>query len=42
MQRGAEALYTEAGKREVQSLVDFYMENARILRNGCRALGWKT
>ena len=42
VQRGAEALYTEAGKREVQALVDFYMENARILRNGCRALGWKT
>jgi len=42
VQRGAEALYTDAGKREVAALVDFYMENARILRDGCRALGWKT
>ncbi|MEY5031612.1 MAG: LL-diaminopimelate aminotransferase, partial [Planctomycetota bacterium] len=42
VQRGAEALYTESGKREVAALVDFYMENARILREGCRALGWKT
>lgn len=42
VQRGAEALYTEAGKREVAALVDFYMGNARILREGCRAFGWKT
>lgn len=42
VQRGAEALYTEAGRREVAALVDFYMENARILREGCRSLGWKT
>jgi len=42
VQRGAEALYTEAGRREVAALVDFYMENARILREGCRANGWKT
>jgi LL-diaminopimelate aminotransferase len=42
VQRGAEALYSESGRREVAALVDFYMENARILRDGCRALGWKT
>ena len=42
VQRGAEALYTADGKREVTALVDFYMENARILRDGCVQLGWKT
>ena len=42
VQRGAEALYSESGRREVAALVEFYMENARILREGCRALGWKT
>ena len=39
VQRGAEALYTDEGRKEVQALVDFYMENARILRDGCIALG---
>jgi len=42
VQRGAEALYTESGRRETAALVAFYLENARILRDGCRALGWKT
>ena len=42
VQRGAEALYTPEGQREVRALVDFYMENARILREGCTRLGWKT
>ena len=42
MQRAAEALYTTEGKQEVRALVDFYMENARLLREGCTALGWKT
>jgi len=42
VQRGAEALYTAEGKREVRALVDFYMENARILREGCERLGLKT
>lgn len=42
VQRGAEALYTTEGRREVAALVDFYMGNARILREGCEKLGWKT
>jgi LL-diaminopimelate aminotransferase len=42
VQRGAEALYTPEGRAEVLALVDFYMENARILREGCTRLGWKT
>jgi LL-diaminopimelate aminotransferase len=42
VQRGAEALYTADGRREVAALVEFYMENARILREGCMKLGWRT
>ena len=32
VQRGAEAVYSEAGKAQVQALIDFYMENAKIIR----------
>jgi LL-diaminopimelate aminotransferase len=39
IQRGAAAIYTEAGQREVRALVDFYMENARIIREGLVAAG---
>jgi len=39
VQRGAEALYSDDGKRQVRSLVDHYLTNARILRNACEALG---
>ena len=31
MQRGAEALYSDAGRKQVRVLVDHYMTNARIL-----------
>jgi LL-diaminopimelate aminotransferase len=38
VQRGAEALYSDEGKRQVRGLVDHYMGNARILREaGTRA-----
>ena len=32
IQRGAEAVYSEAGQAEVKQLVGFYMENAAIIR----------
>ena len=35
------ALYTPAGRAQVASLIDFYMENARILREACAAEGLK-
>ena len=38
-QRGAEALYSEEGKAEVQSLVAHYMENARVLRDAVAGSG---
>ena len=39
IQRGAAAVYTPEGKRQVQGLIDFYMENARIVREGLEAIG---
>lgn len=38
-QRGAEALYSEAGKAEVAALVEHYMGNAKILSDAVRASG---
>ncbi len=39
VQRAAEAVYSAEGKRQVQTLIDHYMGNARILREGCEAMG---
>lgn len=41
VQRGAEAVYSEAGKKQVRQLIDFYMQNARIIREGLAKLGWQ-
>ncbi|MBM3857568.1 MAG: LL-diaminopimelate aminotransferase [Verrucomicrobia bacterium] len=38
-QRGAAALYSEQGKREVRALIRHYMENAAILREAVTAAG---
>ena len=40
-QRGAEAVYTEAGRRQVQELVSFYMSNAKIIRDNLTRMGLK-
>ncbi len=39
VQRGAEAIYSEQGRREIAERVAYYMENARIIREGLRDLG---
>ncbi len=39
VQRGAAAVYTDEGARQVRQQVDFYMENARIIREGLEAIG---
>jgi LL-diaminopimelate aminotransferase len=39
VQRGAEAVFTEAGKAEVQALIDHYMGNAALLRETCDKVG---
>ena len=39
IQVGAAAVYTEAGKKEVDALIAYYMENARVIREGLQAAG---
>lgn len=39
VQRGAEAVYSEAGKAQVKALVSFYLENAKIIREKLAAAG---
>ncbi len=39
IQRGAAAVYSEAGKAQVRELISYYMENARMIRDGLRGAG---
>ena len=39
VQRGAEALYSDDGRKQVRALVDHYMGNARILAEAARKIG---
>ncbi len=39
VQRGAEAAFGDEGREQVQSLVSFYLENARLIREGLEAVG---
>ncbi len=39
VQRGAEACYTDAGKQQIKKLVAFYLENAKLIREGLAACG---
>ncbi|MEA5534345.1 LL-diaminopimelate aminotransferase [Crocosphaera sp. XPORK-15E] len=41
VQRGAEAVYSEAGKAQVKALVSFYLENAKIICNQLTAAGFE-
>lgn len=41
VQRGAEALYSEEGVAQVRNLVEHYMGNAKVLREGARKAGLK-
>ncbi len=36
-QKGAEAVYTDEGKREVRENIDYYMNNAKIILEGLKA-----
>ena len=42
VQRGAEACYTDAGRQQVRGLVSFYLENAKLIRDGLTSVGLKT
>lgn len=42
VQRAAEAVYSEEGRREVRETIDYYMTNARIMREALAEAGLKT
>ncbi len=39
VQRGAEAAYSAAGKQQIAELIQFYLTNARLLREGLQSVG---
>jgi LL-diaminopimelate aminotransferase len=41
VQRAAEAVYTEKGQKQVRSLLDYYLDNAKIIRQTIEELGYK-
>ncbi|AGC67957.1 LL-diaminopimelate aminotransferase DapL [Thermoclostridium stercorarium subsp. stercorarium DSM 8532] len=41
VQRGAEAVYSEEGQRQIREVIAYYMENARIIREGLASSGLK-
>ncbi|MBQ8888544.1 MAG: LL-diaminopimelate aminotransferase [Bacteroidaceae bacterium] len=40
-QRGAAAIYTPEGKKQVKDIIDYYMTNARIMKKGFENIGCK-
>jgi LL-diaminopimelate aminotransferase len=41
VQRGAEALYSSDGRKQVRALIEYYMGNAAILREACAKIDMK-
>jgi LL-diaminopimelate aminotransferase len=41
IQKGAAAVFTEKGQEEVKKLISYYLENAKIIREGIESLGLK-
>ena len=39
VQRAAAAVYTDAGWKQTKAVIDYYMENARVIREGLAAAG---
>jgi LL-diaminopimelate aminotransferase len=39
-QRGAEAIYSPAGQAQTKATVDFYLENARLIREALAHVGY--
>jgi LL-diaminopimelate aminotransferase len=42
VQRGAEAVYTPEGQKQIREVIAYYMENAKIIKSGLEALGLTT
>jgi LL-diaminopimelate aminotransferase len=41
VQAGAAAVYSEEGKKQIKEMIGYYMENARIIREGLTQAGYK-
>jgi len=41
VQAAAAAIFTDEGKRQVKEIIDYYMENARIIKEGLEKAGYK-
>ena len=41
VQAGAAAVYSEEGKKQIKEMIGYYMENARIIREGLTDAGYK-
>jgi LL-diaminopimelate aminotransferase len=41
VQKAAAAIYTDKGKTETREIINYYMENAKIMRNSVTNLGYK-
>ena len=42
VQRGAAAIYSEEGRKEVQANIDYYMANATLIKDGLSSAGFTT
>lgn len=41
VQRAAEAIYTDAGRKQASALIDYYLKNAALIRKEMEALGYE-
>lgn len=41
VQRAAEAVYTQEGQEQIRSLIDYYLQNAKVIRKAFEELGYK-
>jgi LL-diaminopimelate aminotransferase len=41
IQKGAAAVYTIEGRKQIQAVIDYYMNNAKIIREGLQSIGIK-
>ncbi|GHT15615.1 LL-diaminopimelate aminotransferase [Bacteroidia bacterium] len=42
VQRGAEAVYSPEGQKQIHAVIDYYMENAKIIKSGLESLDLTT
>ena len=42
VQKAAESIYTPEGQKEIKEYIEYYMENAKIIRDGLESIGIKT